>query len=167
MLFLQWQKLTFIDISWFSTNFQSQIQLSNFLAPLERFFTPELPDLALSTLITLKYVRINHGDQRFFQLEFIINVSFCFNWIHMLWVYVHYIFLNYFPAITKHLHSIYTMLDQRQIHLRLVTIKKFPQACQLAFCDQSSPPSPDGLVGMTLQYRVELKYVVFSSDWSD
>ena len=61
------------------------------------------PKHVVLTLTTLKYICINHGDQRVFQFEIIINVlvsSFWFIWIPMLWVYDDYKYFNSFSAGT-------------------------------------------------------------------
>ena len=76
------------------------------------------------TITTLRYLCLNHGDQRFFfKFEIIRNVlviSFRFIWISMVWVYVHYIYINSFSAEIVFRRQSLTYVDVRFWRLKTV-----------------------------------------------
>ena len=78
------------------------------------FFKCDAPHPGTLTLTTLKYVCINHGDQRVFQFEVIIYVlvsSFRFIWIHMPWIYDHYKYIISFSVGIVFRRQILTFKD--------------------------------------------------------
>ena len=85
------------------------------------------PGVKLLTLEALKDFCINHGKQRFFQLEIIMNAivsSFCFIWILMLWVYDHWKYIIFFSAGTVFIRQNLPSVDGRFWRIKTVPALK-------------------------------------------